>query len=105
MMMKYQTEAKFQGWRALAIFTDNRERLVYLGRSSSQVRAGYLSAFLECFDEAEQAEVRAISLQRWEGAADIGRWVQQTTLALPAPSAARAKNARDTDNEYLAASA
>ena len=43
--MFYQTEAKPQGWRALAIFDDRPDRLLYLGRSSTQVRAGFADAF------------------------------------------------------------
>ena len=41
-MMFYQTEAKPQGWRAMALFDDRGDRLVYLGRSSTQVRAGFV---------------------------------------------------------------
>ncbi len=81
--MFYPTESKPQGWRALAIFEDGAERLVYLHRSSSQVRAGYVAAFMDLFDEEERDQVRAISLQRWHGAPDAGRWIQQTTLTLP----------------------
>ena len=36
--MFYQTEAKPQGWRAVAVFDDRTDRLLYLGRSSTQVR-------------------------------------------------------------------
>ena len=43
--MFYQTEAKPQGWRAVAVFDDRTDRLIYLGRSSTQVRAGYVDAF------------------------------------------------------------
>src|SRR5581483_2703087 len=42
-----QTEAKPQGWRAMAVFDDRGDRLLYLGRSSTQVRAGFTSAFFE----------------------------------------------------------
>jgi hypothetical protein len=88
--MFYHTEAKPQGWRALAVFEDRSERLIYVGRSTTQVRAGYAKAFLELFDEEERAQVRQISLQRWNGAPDAGRWLQQTTLAIP--GAARTAN-------------
>ena len=39
--MFYHTEAKPQGWRSLAVFADRSERLLYLARSTTQVRAGY----------------------------------------------------------------
>ena len=32
-----------QGWRALAVFKDCGDRLLFVGRSTSQVRAGYLA--------------------------------------------------------------
>ena len=81
--MFYQTEAKPQGWRAMAIFDDRGERLVYLGRSSTQVRAGFVSAFFEVLDDEERDHVSSISLQRWHGAPDAGRWMHQTSLTVP----------------------
>jgi hypothetical protein len=81
--MFYQTEAKPQGWRAVAVFDDRADRLLYLGRSSTQVRAGFIQAFLEILDEEEREHVQSISLQRWHGAPDSGRWLHQTSLAVP----------------------
>lgn len=81
--MFYQTEAKPQGWRALAIFEDRSERLLYLGRSSTQVRAGFAEAFFEVLDDEEREQVRSIALQRWHGAPDAGRWMNQTNLTVP----------------------
>ena len=84
--MIYQTEAKPQGWRAVAVFDDERaECLLYLGRSSTQVRAGYAEAFAEVLDDEEREHVQTIALQRWHGAPDAGRWVQQTDLKVPVP--------------------
>ena len=81
--MFYHTESKPQGWRAVAVFDDRGDRLLYLGRSSTQVRAGYNQAFLEVLDEEEREHVRSISLQRWHGAPDAGRWMHQTNLTVP----------------------
>jgi hypothetical protein len=81
--MMHQTEAKPQGWRALAIFDDRGDQLLYLGRSSTQVRAGFSEAFFEVLDEEERDHVRTISLQRWQGAADAGHWTHQTNLPIP----------------------
>jgi hypothetical protein len=81
--MFYQTEAKPQGWRAMAVFDDRSERLLYLGRSSTQVRAGFIQAFFEVLDDEERDQVRSISLQRWHGAPDAGRWMHQTALTIP----------------------
>lgn len=85
--MIYQTESKPQGWRAVAIFGDDREdALIFLGRSSTQVRAGYVEAYLEVLDDEEREAVKAVELQRWHGAPDAGRWLQQSTLKVPTPT-------------------
>ena len=81
--MIYQTEAKPQGWRAVAVFDDRGDRLLYLGRSSTQVRANFAQAFFEVLDEEERDHVRSIALQRWHGAPDAGRWMHQSTLKVP----------------------
>jgi hypothetical protein len=79
----YLTETKPQIWRAVAVFDDDREALLYLGASSQQVRAGYLRAFNDVLDEEEREMTKAISLQRWNGAPDAGKWSQQCELILP----------------------
>lgn len=81
--MLYQTEAKLQAWRALAIFTDRSECLIYVGRSTTQVRDGYVGAFLEILDEEERSRIQSIALQCWHGAADQGHWVTKNTLPIP----------------------
>lgn len=81
--MFYHTESKPQGWRAVALFDDRGDRLLYLGRSSTQVRAGFTTAFTEVLDDEERDHVQAISLQRWQGAPDAGRWIHHTNLNLP----------------------
>jgi len=81
--MFYHTEAKPQGWRAVAVFDDRGDRLLYLGRSSTQVRSGFAQAFLEVLDDEEREHVQSISLQRWHGAPDAGRWLHQTNLNIP----------------------
>jgi hypothetical protein len=82
-MTNYQTEAKPQCWRAVAVFDDRPEALLYLHRSSPQVRAGYREAYLELLDEEEREHVVSVSMQRWQGAADCGRWVHHSDLAVP----------------------
>jgi hypothetical protein len=84
------TESKAQGWRAVAVFDDGRtEALLYLGRSSTQVRAGFVEAFLEVLDDEEREHVESIALQRWNGTPDAGRWMQQSTLKVPAATSAK----------------
>src|SRR5262249_39568174 len=82
-IMFYQTEAKPQGWRARAVFHARGGPAIYPGRSSTQVRAGFVTAFFEVLDDEERGHVRSISLQRWHGAPDAGRWLHQTNLAVP----------------------
>ena len=67
----------------MAVFDDRPDRLVYLGRSSTQVRANFAQAYFEVLDEEERDHVRSISLQRWHGAPDAGRWMHQTNLNIP----------------------
>ena len=81
--MDFPPEAKPQGWRAVALFEDGGERLLYLGRSATQVRASIAAAFAEVLDDEERACVRSLSLQRWYGAPDAGCWIHQTDLAIP----------------------
>jgi hypothetical protein len=81
--MFYQTESKPQCWRAIAVFDDRSDQLLYLGRSSTQVRQGFVQAFFEVLDQEERDHVRSISMQRWHGAPDAGRWVHQTSLKVP----------------------
>src|SRR5438046_428014 len=82
-LMFFQTEAKPQGWRAVAVFDDRTDRLIYLGRSSTQVRANLGEAYFEVLDDEERDHVKSISLQRWHGTPDSGRWMHQTNLNLP----------------------
>jgi hypothetical protein len=57
--------------------------LLYLNRSSPQVRAGYRVAFMDLLQEDERGHVKAVSMQRWQGAPDSGRWVHQSDLPVP----------------------
>jgi len=100
--MFYQTEAKFQGWRALAVLEDRSERLIFVGRSTTQVRGGYAAAFAELLDDEERGQVRSISLQCWDGAPDKGRWVQKSTLSIPAAKGAKAAQDADQVSRILA---
>jgi hypothetical protein len=67
----------------VAVFEDRPDILLYLNRSSPQVRAGLRTAFFEVLDDEERAAVKSIALERWNGAADAGRWVHQSELAIP----------------------
>ena len=67
--MFYQTEAKAQGWRAMATFKDGRsDALLLLGRSSTQIRQNYVEAFMEVLDDEERDAVGSVSMEKWTGA-------------------------------------
>lgn len=77
------TEAKAQGWRAVAVLEGRGEALLYVGRSSTQIRGGYAEAFKELLDDEEQQAVRGIKLQQWQGAPDAGAWHDKAELRIP----------------------
>ena len=90
--MLVTTEQKAQGWRALAVLNteyDSTEALIFVGRSSTQVRAGYADAFADGFSEDEKDCVSVIKLQQWQGAPDAGKWLDKAELRLPTPVAAK----------------
>lgn len=87
--MLIQTESKAQGWRAVAVFDDRGDALVFVGRSSTQVRQEYADAFLELLDDEEREHVTGIQLQQWSGAPDAGRWMHKANLKLPVPAKVR----------------
>lgn len=84
--MLIQTESKAQGWRAVAVFDDRADALIFVGRSSTQVRQEFVEAFLELLEEDEREHVTSIQLQQWSGAPDAGRWLHKSNLKVPAPA-------------------
>jgi hypothetical protein len=82
-MLLITTEEKAQGWRALAIMEGGRECLLFVGRSSKNVREEYVAAFEELLDDDEQESVKDIQLQQWQGAPDAGRWQTKAELRHP----------------------
>jgi hypothetical protein len=87
--MLIQTESKAQGWRAIAVFDDRPDALIFVGRSSTQVRQEYAEAYAELLDDEEREHVTTIQLQQWSGAPDAGRWVLKNTLKVPAAAKVR----------------
>ena len=87
--MLIQTESKAQGWRAVAVFDDRGDALIFVGRSSTQVRQEYVEAYLELLDDEEKEHVTGIQLQQWSGAPDAGRWMVKAALKLPTPARVR----------------
>lgn len=89
--MLIQTESKAQGWRAVAVFENGSEALVFVGRSSTHVRQEYVEAYMEALEEDEREQVSTIQLQQWSGAPDAGRWVHKSNLKLPTPTPAKVR--------------
>lgn len=83
--MLVQSESKAQGWRAVAVFDDRGDALIFVGRSSTQVRQEYVESFLEYLDDEEREHVTGIQLQQWSGAPDAGRWNHKANLKVPTP--------------------
>jgi hypothetical protein len=83
--MLIQTESKAQGWRAVAVL-NGQEALLFVGRSSTQVRAGYAEAFAELLDADEKESVAVVRLQQWQGAPDAGKWLDKAELKVPVPA-------------------
>jgi hypothetical protein len=82
-MLLVQTEEKAQNWRALAVMTDGGEALLFVGRSSKQIRDEYVAAFQELLEDDEQESVDTIQLQQWQGSPDAGRWLTKGELRNP----------------------
>ena len=80
------TESKAQGWRAVATLSGGGEALLFVGRSSTQVRGGYAEAYTEVLDDEERDVVSGIKLQQWQGAPDAGKWIDKAELRLPVAS-------------------
>ena len=83
--MLIQTESKAQGWRAVAVFDDRPDALIFVGRSSTHVRQEYVEAYNELLDDEEREHVTSVQLQQWSCAPDAGRWVLKNTLKVPTP--------------------
>jgi hypothetical protein len=81
--MLFQTESKAQGWRAVAVLDGTVEALLFVGRSSTQVRAGYADAFADVLDDEGKTRVTAIRLQQWQGTPDAGKWLDKAELRRP----------------------
>lgn len=85
------TETKAQGWRAVAVYGGRGESLLFVGRSSTQVRGGYVEAYQDLLESDERDQVTEIKLQQWQGAPDAGTWQDKSVLRIPAPVKTAAK--------------
>ena len=87
--MLITTESKAQNWRAVVVFDDRPDALIFVGRSSTHVRQEYIGAFLELLDEEERGHASTIQMQQWSGSPDAGRWLFKSELKVPTPALVR----------------
>lgn len=73
-------------WRAVAVFDDRPDQLVYMGESSGSVRVAIPHAFEEVLDDEERLHCIAISLQGWHGNLHLGKWYHHSDLTVPGKS-------------------
>ncbi|MEZ6139225.1 MAG: hypothetical protein R3B84_01520 [Zavarzinella sp.] len=93
--MRYLAEERAQCWRAVGILPSGVEVLIFVGRSASNVREHYITNFNdpELFDESFRTNVEILSMQRWSGAPDAGRWEDIAKLSIPGRSKKTARAA------------
>ncbi|WP_439628294.1 hypothetical protein [Gemmata sp.] len=87
--MLITTESKAQNWRAVVVFDDRPDALIFVGRSSTQVRQEYVESFLELLDDEERGHASTIQMQQWSGSPDAGRRLFKSELKVPAPARVR----------------
>jgi hypothetical protein len=81
--MLEQSESKAQTWRAVVVLEGRGECLLFVGRSSTQVRDQYAAAFEEVLDDEEKLLATNIRMEQWQGTPDAGRWIQKNELRVP----------------------
>jgi len=83
------SESRAQNWRAVVIFDDRPDALIFVGRSSTHVRQEYVDAFMELLDEEERGHASTVQMQQWSGSPDAGRWLFKSELKVPTPALVR----------------
>lgn len=78
------TESMFSNWRVIAIDGAGKEYMIFTGRSITQVSENYADSFAGLTPD-EQESIREIVVQRWDGIAAAGKWVNRKSLAIPTP--------------------
>lgn len=77
------TETRYSNWRVVAIDVDDKEHLIFVGQSYTHVTEAYPDAFENLLESEEKAKVKGVVVQRWNGSADRGSWVNKKSLAIP----------------------
>lgn len=84
--MSQLVEPKAQRWRAVIIFRDGTEALLYIGSNHAEVKSNYTEPWFELYDHEQHSRAKEIRLQKWNGLPDRGSWVdQKENLPVPAP--------------------
>ena len=85
--MLIQTESKAQGWRAVAVFDDRPDALIFVGRSSTQVRQEYVGCVTSNFRRGRTRTRHNDSAPAMERRPRRGPLGAQEHLKVPAPVA------------------
>lgn len=73
----------FNGWKAVAHSKTGDQHLVYMGHSIDNVKKNLAESFHEILTLEEQDNIIRISLERWVGPANRGKWVYHESLKIP----------------------
>jgi len=73
----------FNNWRAVAHAYYGVQHFLYMGISMEQVRKNYPGAFYEILQVNEQLSISRITLEKWSGVPESGRWIVTDTLKVP----------------------
>ena len=73
----------FNRWRAVAHAYYGAQHLIYMGSSMEQVRKNYPGSFYEILQNGEQMSINRITLEKWSGKPELGRWVVNDNLKVP----------------------
>lgn len=70
-------------WRAVGHTGKNTEILLYFGISAEQVKKNYSGPFYDNLTVEEQMSIRRVTLEKWNGKPNSGKWVINDTLKVP----------------------
>lgn len=70
-------------WRAVGHTARGEQHLLYIGISAEQVKKNYSGPFYEVLTVEEQSAIRRVTLEKWNGKPDSGKWTINDNLRVP----------------------